>query len=272
MPSRPRTSSSLKPVPFLSNVLIVLFTILLILATHTRIAAMHDWHLYDSMDCMQLTIFTIHLTPIIALKCLIPIFLVTPKDKTVWALILPALAIGVANRVTPGSPVSPYNLVLTSLELIVAVRPIDRATLRDKYVPVFMAANGLVVVGFWTGILAASCSETFTFMPLDREIRTSASSGSWLGHFHANPAAMDLLLREVIGHAAMQLLALLLLAVLHPAMQSAPGRLFAFPELNRQVLAGLVLYLGAYAAVTVASSVAFSADFKLPYNLSEFFT
>jgi hypothetical protein len=262
----------LPSVPYVSNVIIVLLIISLIQVTHMRIKDMHLWGMYDSMKCMQLTVFTIHLTPIFALRSLIPVFMVSPKDLTVQVLIMPYVLLSVANRLNITSdspPMSAFNAVITLVELSAVFFPLSVGSLKHRILPLFAVMNPAIIMLFWLGIIGASLSESFSFMPIDRHIRASGWSSSY---FSENEEAAELLVREVVGHGIMQLIGMATcLVLIHLLARSK--KVFEMPAVSGAVLKSMVLYVFFYAAITVGMSVATAKEgdrsIILPYNLHD---
>ncbi|GMI28190.1 hypothetical protein TeGR_g1416 [Tetraparma gracilis] len=257
------------PLPFFQNVAVVCLLLFLLQSTLLRISAMYDWHMYNSMHVMQLTIFTMHLTPIFCLRSLIPIFMVSRKDLSVHIIIVAYVLMALNNRMSVSDPVSPYNLVLFSLETASALLPaLSTPELLSEYLlPMFALVNPVIVVGFWGGICAAACSSTFSFMPVDRHIRAAFLSGAPIQYF-SDPEAAHLLRREVVGHFLMQALAYLCCTLLVHVLRR-DNRLFSRLPVSGKAVRTLALYVSMYVLITLASSVGLSENGRLPYGLNE---
>lgn len=192
--------------------------------------------MYRSIMSWQLTIWSIHVSPLLALRLLGLAPGVERLACVAWLLL--------SLLVRCSSSRSVFSLTISALEAWACAFELSG--------PRIAAAGSLqlvVIVGFWAGVLAACASDTLSFLPLDRHLRLGP------GHVARSPAARACLLNELVGHMATQ--ACTLLAVRRAAPQAPP------PPAG---LAPLAAAIGGYAALVLAAA-ALLPPHQLPYNL-----
>lgn len=141
---------------------------------------MHAIGLYNSIMSWQLTIFSLHVAPIVTIRCLGFLRWIELTACTAWILF--AWCLRRRQR-------SLWSLFFLVLESIVAT-----CTLLPEFLDALTVLQAVVIAGFWSGVGIASCSRDFTFLPLDRHLRLGFS------HVARSPKARRCLLHEMVGH------------------------------------------------------------------------
>eukprot|EP00310_Coccolithus_braarudii_P005011 CAMPEP_0183373504 /NCGR_PEP_ID=MMETSP0164_2-20130417/111609_1 /TAXON_ID=221442 /ORGANISM="Coccolithus pelagicus ssp braarudi, Strain PLY182g" /LENGTH=227 /DNA_ID=CAMNT_0025550389 /DNA_START=125 /DNA_END=808 /DNA_ORIENTATION=- len=193
-------------------------------------------HLYhDVRGAYQLTIFSMHAAPVISLR-----LLMYPRPS--YGLCVTWMACSWHLR----RPESPANYSLSLLELTAAL-----INLSPTCVGGLLLLQFLIVVGFWTGVLIATRSESFSFLPLDRQLRRLGL----LGTLQDPKAREDFLRPGICGHLLLQLFfGLMLLSHLDVGWRSA-----------RSVMALGEMLLG-YVVILLVGAASLP-PYRLPYNL-----
>merc|ERR1712060_211281 len=111
---------------------------------------------YSNILAWQLTIWSIHIAPIVALRCINLSEDIKPPMCVCW------LIFSWWHR---DWRCSAFSVGLLLLEVVASV-----VSLTPRIIAVLLFLQGLVVLGFWSGVLLASSSASFTFLNLDRHL------------------------------------------------------------------------------------------------------
>lgn len=191
--------------------------------------------LYSNIMSWQLTIWALHATPIFALRLLDvpqPFELLT---CVCWA------AFAWRCRSWQKSLFSLSFLVVEALAAVVELDP--------RVLGVMCSLQAIIATVAWGGILAASCTESVTFVPMDRHLHLG------LRHLLRSPGARRCLCHELLSHCIAQALLGVLL-----------WRRLGAPPAARGLLPDLLGAIAAYALCVLAAASALPPH-ELPYNL-----
>lgn len=192
--------------------------------------------MYSTIISWQLTIWSLHVSPVAALRLL----------GLARSLELLACACWAAwSWRCRRWQSSVFSLLFLGLEAGAAV-----AELTPRLLDALCALQLVIAGGAWGGMVAASCFTDITFVPMDRHLHLG------LGHTLRSPAGRRCLLHELLCHFVAQALLLALL------LWRRGGQL---PEVGT-VLPDVACVVGAYASCAVSAAVVLPPH-ELPYNL-----
>lgn len=192
--------------------------------------------LYRSIMSWQLTIWSLHASAPLALRML--------------GLPRPAELLACAAWSAFAWHCRGWQVSLFSLFFLVFEASVSMVELGPRLLSAVSVLQAIIATVAWGGMLAASCSETLTFVPMDRHLHLG------LAHLLRSAAAQRCLLHELLSHLIAQaLLAALLL------FRRLEGLLML-----HSVLPDLAGGLAAYTACVLAAASAL-APHELPYNL-----
>mmetsp|Transcript_99760 Transcript_99760/g.267890 ORF Transcript_99760/g.267890 Transcript_99760/m.267890 type:complete len:279 (-) Transcript_99760:49-885(-) len=191
--------------------------------------------MYNNIMSWQLTIFSLHVAPIVTIRCFGLLRRTELLLCTCWILLAWLFRRGQRSL---------FSLFFIFLEGLVAM-----CILEPPLLDALMVLQALISFGFWGGVVFASASPDFSFLPLDRHLRLG-----WR-HMLASRKAQRCLLHEFVGHFVSQAS---FAAVLLLHLGRCPPLAVALP--------GVLLLVASYLACVVAASAAVPPH-ELPYNL-----
>lgn len=204
---------------------------------HLRTHSAPNYLYREVHGAYQLTIFSMHVAPIVALRLRMPGQpLFAGLSCVTW------IAWSWAQR----RPMSFPNTSLSALEL--AALGADLSPLR---LAGLLWLQGLIVVGFWAGIIIAACTGALSFLPMDRHLRRLGL----LGTLCDPSACTDFLRPGVLGHLMLQSC---FAACLLPHVGESWNGAGAAAEMGKIALG--------YAAIAVVGAAALP-PYRLPYQL-----
>ncbi|GMH95514.1 hypothetical protein TrVE_jg787 [Triparma verrucosa] len=199
---------------------------------------MSSWKTYCTADSLQLTIVTMSLTPILVLRV----------SQPRWTLAYTFVAI--AMQLEESGSFNASACVLILLELL-ACFGVGEEVMR-KYMETFKRIQLLIVVGFWSIMVAVAsfAPENFSFMTLDVYMRACKFDAEC---YLEDDAKLKAVVREVIGHCMLQMFAYFVLDSTVSVMKI---------ETDKKYI-GCAKYLFAWAAVVGCTS--FFMTGEIPY-------
>eukprot|EP00316_Scyphosphaera_apsteinii_P021854 CAMPEP_0119315844 /NCGR_PEP_ID=MMETSP1333-20130426/37386_1 /TAXON_ID=418940 /ORGANISM="Scyphosphaera apsteinii, Strain RCC1455" /LENGTH=158 /DNA_ID=CAMNT_0007321319 /DNA_START=366 /DNA_END=842 /DNA_ORIENTATION=+ len=139
-------------------------------------------------------------------------------------------------------------MAFSALELVALSTTLTPARLAG-----LLLLQAVIVVGFWTGILIATCTDSFSFLPVDRHLRQLGLIGTL-----RNPSTRYEFLRAgLAGHLVLQLLFGMVLMQEPQVVDKLT---------TSAAMAEMVWCIVAYIFVTLAGAVALPPH-RLPYQL-----
>ena len=164
----------------------------------TSLFVAHPDQTYDSLEeAWQLTFFSLHAAPIIALRLWLG-----PDASVSLSMLLGAFWIlwsfcMRARRTSRGFSCNTcvWSLSMCVIETAALLTPLGVLPLAG-----LLLLQVAIVVGFWAGIVAASCSASFSFLPLDRHLRRGVR------FMLTDAKARHDLAKDLAGHCVLQLL------------------------------------------------------------------
>ena len=186
---------------------------------------------YDRMHtAWQLTIWSMHAAPVVALR----LSTLSSVQFTCGVITWVALSLRCRRQAA-----QPWSASFVVIELAAALVP-----LTPQLLGALLLLQAVIVVGFWMGMLVAARSESFSFLPLDRDLHRG-----WR-HMLTSRQAQRRLVHDLGGHGLQQAL--------------FASALWTHASMTGAVIGDAVALVGGYAAIVVTAAAAFPPH-ELPY-------
>ena len=203
---------------------------------------------YDDMcNAWQFTLWSMHAAPIVAFRLLLDLSNVNGITMSAvgagWILhSLSCRGWQLRNR--------PWSSSYVAIELLVLCLP--ETFFSARWLEAALVCQFVIILGFWAGMIAASFSDSFSFLPLDRHLNKG-----WR-HMLSSREAQRRLVHDMGGHGVMQL-------TFSGTIVAHLSRIGASPILTdwRKTIVDAALLLVFYAMVIM--SFAALLDVELPY-------
>lgn len=144
---------------------------------------------YDNLHtAWQLTLWSMHAAPVISFR-LQPLVAMQIIPGLFW------ICVSLCCRRWRHAIRNPWSCSFIAIEAAALLVPLD-----SRFLSALLLLQGTIIGGFWLGMIAASFSETFTFLPLDRHLRRG------LRHMLTSREAQRRLLHDMCGHGLQQIL------------------------------------------------------------------